>query len=558
MILRAVGDYKDTFDATTGKITRRVGVKVLDGTGDGWNKTNNSFTNNTLFSDRLVKKDLFICSHFQYNDGNTSNIPNACLGCANTSITVYFRYDNLSTVEDWKQYLADQYANGTPVTVYYPLATPVEETWSATTYCESGIKIATNLYNSAKFQNVIDALDTAVSTINNIVAGTIAQANSIGELASGKQTRPNPADSSDTTCPTSCPNYRQCLLVEKDDGTPCWYPINDPFYDFFRPIMANNLAGASGSFTNGYYQLEYIESTGTQYIDTGYTGNETTQINVDFQLTDAAYTILFGTGGADIHSGSNISNYFFANPPERQWGAYVNGSFTYAGVTVDLNRHTVRYNDNKNYYFDDTLFVSNKQPSFNKSIYLFASHADSAIRPIKTKLYSVQFYDNGTLVRDFVPVVSTANGKYGMYDKVHGVFYPNAAASGDDFTPGPIVANDAGVPRRGWEATWAANATYNLDSGQVHGETLCNNMDAGYFEIATAQKMNDANWNKVGNVCWCRMTGITVNNVFNTYDTVKWVSNPVSSGQNCLTACTCYSRAYNHADMRNSLYYEWK
>ena len=32
MILRKVGDIADSYDATTGKITRRVGVKVLDGT----------------------------------------------------------------------------------------------------------------------------------------------------------------------------------------------------------------------------------------------------------------------------------------------------------------------------------------------------------------------------------------------------------------------------------------------------------------------------------------------------------------------------------------------
>ena len=35
MVLRAVGDYKDSYDATTGKITRRVGVKELNGT-ENW------------------------------------------------------------------------------------------------------------------------------------------------------------------------------------------------------------------------------------------------------------------------------------------------------------------------------------------------------------------------------------------------------------------------------------------------------------------------------------------------------------------------------------------
>ena len=36
--------------------------------------------------------------------------------------------------EPLKQWLAEQYAAGTPVTVYYPLAIPVEENWPDTTY----------------------------------------------------------------------------------------------------------------------------------------------------------------------------------------------------------------------------------------------------------------------------------------------------------------------------------------------------------------------------------------------------------------------------------------
>ena len=127
MILRAVGNYADSYDANTNKITRHVGVKVLDGTEGGWSKTHKSFGNSSFFADKKTEKSTLFCSRFQYNDGTTSSIPDTCCGSASASKMVYFRYDNLSTVEDWKQYLADQYANGTPVVVYYPLETPVEE-----------------------------------------------------------------------------------------------------------------------------------------------------------------------------------------------------------------------------------------------------------------------------------------------------------------------------------------------------------------------------------------------------------------------------------------------
>ena len=41
---------------------------------------------------------------------------------------VNFRDDNISTLSEWQQYLADQYAAGTPVIIVYPLADAVEET----------------------------------------------------------------------------------------------------------------------------------------------------------------------------------------------------------------------------------------------------------------------------------------------------------------------------------------------------------------------------------------------------------------------------------------------
>lgn len=126
-MLLKVGDYQDVQSIIDGVVTRNVGVKVLDGTEDGWGKTNNSFGNTALFADKKTEKSTLFCSHFQYDSGSTSAIPDGCFGCASTSTNTYFRNNALSTVEDWKQWLADQYAAGTPVIVIYPLATPTTE-----------------------------------------------------------------------------------------------------------------------------------------------------------------------------------------------------------------------------------------------------------------------------------------------------------------------------------------------------------------------------------------------------------------------------------------------
>ena len=131
MILRKVGNYADSYDATTHKITRNVGVKVLDGT-ESWTFSAdwNAFV--YRISPAMRRSSQIYSTHFSqilYGQTTINGIGYIYYDW------VFIRYtqfgDNLQV---FKTYLADQYAAGTPVTVYYPLATPVEEDWPDTTY----------------------------------------------------------------------------------------------------------------------------------------------------------------------------------------------------------------------------------------------------------------------------------------------------------------------------------------------------------------------------------------------------------------------------------------
>ena len=53
------------------------------------------------------------------------------------------------------------------------------------------------------------------------------------------------------------------------------------------------------------------------------------------------------------------------------------------------------------------------------------------------KLYSCKIYDNGTLIRDFVPAKRMSDNVYGLWDKVNEVLYENAGTG--TFTGGPAV-----------------------------------------------------------------------------------------------------------------------
>lgn len=136
-VLRALGSGEkfiaDEYNPSSEKITRYVGVKVLDGTEESWVKSSSSalyyrFIIPGAVSDWGARTGIApLCTHVQgHVHGGTETSMNTC----SFTNDFLFQIDKNISVSDFKQWLADQYANGTPVTVYYPLAEPVEESWS--------------------------------------------------------------------------------------------------------------------------------------------------------------------------------------------------------------------------------------------------------------------------------------------------------------------------------------------------------------------------------------------------------------------------------------------
>lgn len=145
-VLRAIGSgddfVADSYDPETRTITRRIGVKVLDGTEtwvhlDSWSGTYHTFRNVAAITDNAScgasSPAVLYSSHFTAATvSGADRFPQAdntiSLGSmAHASYTLWIRANAYNNAVDFKQWLADQYNAGTPVTVYYPLATPTEE-----------------------------------------------------------------------------------------------------------------------------------------------------------------------------------------------------------------------------------------------------------------------------------------------------------------------------------------------------------------------------------------------------------------------------------------------
>ena len=132
--LRKIGDYADSVDSS-GTVTRRIRKLVLDGTEDVDVQTVNSYgiVNFRYAVDFLTGRQPSegnaFCSHFELQTSNISQEENEGFRCIESN-RMYLRVkeSRCGTAPALQSWLAAQYANGTPVCVWYVLASPVTET----------------------------------------------------------------------------------------------------------------------------------------------------------------------------------------------------------------------------------------------------------------------------------------------------------------------------------------------------------------------------------------------------------------------------------------------
>lgn len=182
-----------------------------------------------------------------------------------------------------------------------------------------------------------------------------------------------------------------------------------------------------------YLQLEYIESTGTQYIDTGVSPNQDTRITMTAMLTEAPseFAAFFGA-----RTGGNSQFWLFWNGNSNIFqGRY--GTAT-IDISVSAQQECVCDFDKNNLSINGTsgsTGAATFQSSY--SAYLCGVNSSGALQyPASIRIYSCEIYNDGTLVRTFVPVKNEA-GAVGLYDTTGKSFYANAGSG--SFTAGPEV-----------------------------------------------------------------------------------------------------------------------
>ena len=195
-----------------------------------------------------------------------------------------------------------------------------------------------------------------------------------------------------------------------------------------------------------YQQVEYIESTGSQYIDTGFIPNQDTRIISEFEYTkDPGNTgFIFGAGYSATDRAFEL--YTWTNNWNSPYGntniiVGTNVSLLTSGkIYADKNKNTIliRYSDGTE-QTGQTDYTEFTVP--NRNIWLFSINRGSTVFLADcVRLYSCKIYDDNKLIRNFIPVIRKIDNKPGMYDKITKQFYTNAY-TGDDFLYGEKVYN---------------------------------------------------------------------------------------------------------------------
>ena len=183
-------------------------------------------------------------------------------------------------------------------------------------------------------------------------------------------------------------------------------------------------------FETKYTELEYIESGGSQYIDTGFTPNQDTRVVMVAELKlDGTNDFLFGarTGSTSNTYGFNAYNTKYRSHYNTKYADFDTSVSYSEKFTVDKNKNVTTLNG------EHTLTATYAAFAAPCSMTIFACNQEGSMKNLAiAKVYSCQIYDNDALVRDFIPCYRKADGAYGLYDKVTTHFYPDAA--GGNFT----------------------------------------------------------------------------------------------------------------------------
>lgn len=258
------------------------------------------------------------------------------------------------------------------------------------------------------------------------------------------------------------------------DGVPCMYDrvTKTPFYN-----------AGTGELTYGpkIIPVEYIESSGTQYINTSVIAKSGLSSLLDFE-----YTALDTTSISMLDARSSDNRFYLCHTGNANgyWFYYGYGSAVQSSVTPTVNTRykveTTLKSGTQLMKVNGTTILSGTSATtynLNTSLYLFGINYNTPQFLAKAKLYACKIYNNDTLIRDMIPIKDENDVGY-MFDRVTHTLYGNAGTGVFTYgntvkmiTTRALAENINVLPKLYQQVNWLkASAQQYIDTG-IYGKT---------------------------------------------------------------------------------------
>ena len=186
-----------------------------------------------------------------------------------------------------------------------------------------------------------------------------------------------------------------------------------------------------------YERLLYLESTGSQCIDTGIHYKLSSELEIDGQYTTsvtAAYPRLCGTKNPllllSCVKDANYENtiitaptgyYQFGNSGEKSYAMQFGLRFK---TKINKNKFAIIVNNNS---VEGTVGATSVSENATSTITLFCGNNQGTYENYAAgRIYEYKYSEDGILLRHMFPVKRLSDNELGMYDVVNNVFYTNA------------------------------------------------------------------------------------------------------------------------------------
>ena len=205
-----------------------------------------------------------------------------------------------------------------------------------------------------------------------------------------------------------------------------WFPY--PYEHIYNSLVPQYMN--KSKIPEEYQEVEYIESTGAQYIDTGLVANTNITYNFSFQVQNNSKAKLFRSrigsfdGALAVYfNNSGLFTLNYGNSYEEPQGTFTATKIIVKSF-IDDNRYKIYVNNQLGLNFP----ISQSFYSGNMYFGSYNNNGSPAVssQTEELKLYYCKIYDNNTLVRDFIPCYRKSDNVIGLYDKVNNVFYTNS------------------------------------------------------------------------------------------------------------------------------------